>query len=196
MKNLPHTRIARLPRLADFALWAVAAEPALGVKSGEFLRAYTANRVDATNTALENPLAQQLIAFIDGQDTEDWAGTASELLAELNALAGYDDISKKRPPKEWPSTARSCPASYADWLPICGQGLNYPWTLTGEKAARGGAPSALRVPEKPPKTPSSIVSPVSDVRGSAQYADNADARASHSPGSGVSTVSRHVRFCA
>jgi hypothetical protein len=43
LKQLPHVKLARLPRMADFAKWATACEPALW-KSGTFITAYDANR--------------------------------------------------------------------------------------------------------------------------------------------------------
>ncbi len=47
LARLPETRLARLPRMADFALWVTAAEPALWPEPGAFLRAYAGNRADA-----------------------------------------------------------------------------------------------------------------------------------------------------
>ena len=43
LKNLPNIRLERLPRLADFATWAVACEEGYA-KSGAFLAAFSANR--------------------------------------------------------------------------------------------------------------------------------------------------------
>ena len=43
LRALPHVRLDRLPRMADFALWAAACETALW-PSGTFARAYDANR--------------------------------------------------------------------------------------------------------------------------------------------------------
>ena len=45
LRNLPTIRLANLPRMADFATWVVAAEPALGIPPGSFLKAYNENRV-------------------------------------------------------------------------------------------------------------------------------------------------------
>ena len=42
------TNLPLLPRMADFALWATAAEPALGFAAGQFMAAYQANRRPAT----------------------------------------------------------------------------------------------------------------------------------------------------
>lgn len=91
----------RLPRMADFALWAGAAEPALGLKPGAFIAAYSGNRAAANDLALEAlPVAQVIITFMERE--AEWTGTASELLKELNAIAGEDGQKQQG----WPKSAR------------------------------------------------------------------------------------------
>lgn len=87
LRNLPHVRLDRLPRMADFARFAVAAEPALDCTPGAFLTTYKHNRMSANDLALEaSPVATVLLAFVD--EVETWRGTARELLKELNERAG------------------------------------------------------------------------------------------------------------
>jgi hypothetical protein len=87
LRNLPHVKLDRLPRMADFARFAVAAEPALGCTPGAFLDAYTRNRTSANELALEaSPIATVLISFVSEVGT--WHGTASDLLKKLNERAG------------------------------------------------------------------------------------------------------------
>lgn len=87
LRNLPHVKLDRLPRMADFARFAVAAEPALDCAPGAFLAAYRYNRTTANELALEaSPVATILIAFVS--DVETWRGTVSELLKNLNERAG------------------------------------------------------------------------------------------------------------
>ncbi|MGB8509758.1 MAG: hypothetical protein WCD76_15350 [Pyrinomonadaceae bacterium] len=87
LRNLPHVRLERLPRMADFASFAVAAEPALDCASGTFLSAYTRNRTSANELALEaSPIATVLLAFMS--EVETWRGTVGELLKKLNECAG------------------------------------------------------------------------------------------------------------
>lgn len=73
------------PRMADFAKWATAAEPAFGWPDGGFMEAYARNRQTVQNAAIDgNPLAEailQLAAF------GAWAGTATELLRTLREIA-------------------------------------------------------------------------------------------------------------
>ncbi len=69
----------RLPRMADFARWVVAAEPACPWPAGTFLRVYAGNREQAIEATIDgDPLADFVKAVCP------WAGTARELLAQLN----------------------------------------------------------------------------------------------------------------
>ncbi len=82
MKRLPSIRLNKLPRMADFALWAVAAEPALGLPDGAFLRAYWANIGSANEAAIEaHPVGPVLLVFMESRET--WCGTSGELLESL-----------------------------------------------------------------------------------------------------------------
>ncbi|HKC63803.1 MAG TPA: DUF3854 domain-containing protein, partial [Pyrinomonadaceae bacterium] len=97
LRNLENVRIERLPRMADFALWATAAEEALGLPLGAFMAAYTGNREAANDLALEaSPVVPAVIAFVEREKL--WTGSATELLKELNALAG-DEAQKQQ---GWP----------------------------------------------------------------------------------------------
>ena len=44
LKNIGQTHLDHLPRMADFALWVTAAEPALPWKKGDFLKVYNDKR--------------------------------------------------------------------------------------------------------------------------------------------------------
>ncbi len=68
--------------MADFALWVTAAEPALPWPEGAFLRAYRGNRAEAVEVALESDLVATAIHDLMS-DRSGWAGTATQLLAEL-----------------------------------------------------------------------------------------------------------------
>jgi hypothetical protein len=56
LRNLPKTTLEKLPRMADFAIWATAAESALGIAEGAFMTAYQGNQRDANDLALHKPL--------------------------------------------------------------------------------------------------------------------------------------------
>lgn len=101
VRNLASTRIDRLPRMADFALWATAAEGGLGLQPGEFLSAYRGNRDAANETALESsPVAKHVLQMADAGE---WHGTPGELLEHIETLAS--DGEKRL--KTWPKNPRS-----------------------------------------------------------------------------------------
>ena len=96
-QRLPDVQINGLPRMADFALWATAAEPALGLQR-PFIDTYSANRQSANDVALEaSPIAKRLLELLDDQ----WEGSSTELLEALNGVASDAD----RRLKSWPQTA-------------------------------------------------------------------------------------------
>jgi len=100
MRNLPTTTLATMPRMADFALWVTAAAPALGWKPDTFLTAYTKNRANAHELAIESSLvAATLIRFIEREG--QWEGRASDLLAALTPHA--DEATSKH--RDWPKDA-------------------------------------------------------------------------------------------
>jgi hypothetical protein len=97
LKQLPAVNLDKLPRMADFAKRAVAAERGQGWPPGTFISAYAKNRAGANDTALEaSPVAGALVAFMASRD--EWSGTAAVLLAELDSLVG--ETKTKR--KDWP----------------------------------------------------------------------------------------------
>lgn len=102
LKVLPTVKVKRLPRMADFAKFAIAAESALGLPAGSFLRVYAGNRQEAHTAALESSsVAMALQRFMASR--QHWQGTASELLEELDRMV--DD--KTRLGKNWAGTPRS-----------------------------------------------------------------------------------------
>jgi hypothetical protein len=91
-----------LPRMADFAIWATAAEPALGLAQGEFMIAYVGNRESANDLALEAAiLSAELISFI--QSEQIWSGTTTDLLSALNSRVA--DSVQRQP--SWPKSPRA-----------------------------------------------------------------------------------------
>lgn len=84
MRNEAATRerMKHLPRMADFAVWAAACLPAMGLEPDAFLTAYARSRQHAASGALEEPVAEAIMNLVENLDS--WQGTASELLRELN----------------------------------------------------------------------------------------------------------------
>lgn len=70
------------PRMADFAVWAVAGLPALGFTKDDFLTAYTTNRDHLAELAIDaSPVASALVTFMATRDT--WTGSSADLLGRL-----------------------------------------------------------------------------------------------------------------
>jgi hypothetical protein len=78
LQMLPRVRLKRLPRMADFALWATACESAFR-PAGTLERAYSSNRrVAIENFVDADPVASRVREIMAGR--VQWTGTASELL--------------------------------------------------------------------------------------------------------------------
>jgi hypothetical protein len=101
LRDEPHVTLERLPRMADFAVWATAAEPGLGLAVGSFMAAYESNRASANDLALEaSPVAGEVLKLMVGR--EALTVTYKELLADLERPFGD---SPKRP-EGWPKSPR------------------------------------------------------------------------------------------
>ncbi len=106
LRNLPDTKVAVAPRMADFVRVGVAA----GIEG--FYQAYLDNRNEAIERGISgDPLAER-VRLLATSRGEPWEGTATELLAELNAQVGLDDL-----PKWWPRTARALSGKLRRLLP-------------------------------------------------------------------------------
>ncbi len=89
LQKLPEIRLTELERMADFEKFGVAAETALGIAAGSFQLAYSSNRRDAVEVAIDSsPTASIILAFMSEQAT--WVGTATQLLADLKQFADND----------------------------------------------------------------------------------------------------------
>jgi hypothetical protein len=105
LKNLRNTRLARLPRMADFAVWATACEPAIW-PSGAFGSAYGDNLEEAVATLIDDDRVASAVRELMASRNE-WTGTATELLKMLTG--GLDDQIAK--PKDWPQSPRALSGS-------------------------------------------------------------------------------------
>ena len=97
LRNINEIKLPKLPRLADFALWAAACE---GVywKQGTFVSAFNDNRDDVIEHVIEaDPLADTLRSFITKQPNSEWEGRACEL---LNALTDNG----RNKPRQFPNS--------------------------------------------------------------------------------------------
>ena len=101
LKRLPETRLEKLPRMADFALWASACETALW-PAGTFWSAYCGNRDEAVEGVIDaDPIAAAVRVVMMTQTM--WTGTASDLLGALAQAAGERAVKSKT----WPESPRA-----------------------------------------------------------------------------------------
>lgn len=101
LKRLPETRLEKLPRMADFALWATACETALW-PAGTFWSAYCGNRDEAVEGVIDaDPIAAAVRAVMATRTV--WTGTASDLLGALAEVVGE----RAAKSKTWPDGPRA-----------------------------------------------------------------------------------------
>jgi hypothetical protein len=101
LRRLPEMHPPKLPRMADFALWAAACETALW-PAGTFLSVYRGNRDEVVEAMIEaDPIATAVRSMM--AEWMEWAGTATELLGTLEKMADEGVVRSK----EWPSSPRA-----------------------------------------------------------------------------------------
>ena len=101
LKRLPETRLEKLPRMADFALWATACETALW-PAGTFWSAYCGNRDEAVEGVIDaDPIAAAVRGLMTTRTV--WTGNASDLLGALGEVVG-ERVMKS---KTWPDNPRA-----------------------------------------------------------------------------------------
>ena len=98
---MPRTKLDKLPRMADFALWVTACEARLW-PAGTFWSAYCGNRDDAVEGVIDaDPIAAAVRALMTSRT--DWTGTASELLGAIAKMVD-ERVAKS---KTWPDSPRA-----------------------------------------------------------------------------------------
>jgi hypothetical protein len=99
LKNISFTTLPELPRMADFAKWVTAGEPALSWKKGEFSKIYRGKIAEVIELALDTDIVASTVrSFAEEKAENKWEGTATELLEILNRRVP-DSIRKL---KSWP----------------------------------------------------------------------------------------------
>jgi hypothetical protein len=101
LRQLSETRLDKLPRMADFALWVTACETALW-PTGTFWSAYCGNLDEAVESVIDaDPVAAAVRVLMEMRT--EWAGTASTLLGALTQAVS-ERVAKS---KSWPDTPRT-----------------------------------------------------------------------------------------
>ena len=86
LRDVKKTTLVEAPRMADFAKWVTAAEPALGWSSGTLLRLMKRNDEGNKGRVFEATVLPKLLtALLSNQRC--WEGTADELLQTLESIA-------------------------------------------------------------------------------------------------------------
>jgi hypothetical protein len=91
LRRVGSTHLQSYPRMADFARWAVAAEPAWPWPSGSFLEAYEKNRRGTVEARLDGDPLAALVRSL----ALPWDGTATDLLKLLNEKTG-DEVKRQK----------------------------------------------------------------------------------------------------
>jgi hypothetical protein len=102
---LPNTKPDRLPRMADYGLFSIAAEEALGLKPGEFLKAFDQSAENSRQVVIEaSPIGEAILRLMEAPaNSVRWKGTASQL---LNSLESFSDEGTVRS-RYWPKASNS-----------------------------------------------------------------------------------------
>lgn len=90
-----------LPRMADFAEYGEIISRCMGYNDKEFIKAYYANINLQTEEVLESSVVATTLRYFTSS-RDEWRGSASQLLAELEEVAEYLKINTKS--SSWPKT--------------------------------------------------------------------------------------------
>ena len=110
LRNLEKTTLPELPRMADFAVWVAACEPALPWEPGEFLKAFIGRQGEASAILIENhELAQAIRELVIGENWIPEGGYAEvsldDFYRKLNPMDENGRPQTKHDPKYWPQSA-------------------------------------------------------------------------------------------
>ncbi len=153
LRNEGTTKLIDLPRMADFAVWATAAEQGLGWPPGTFMTAYDANRRDMTQVAIDaDPIARAVLALMD--DKGAWQGNATALVVALHNRVSED----ARNARDWPKKPQLMANAIRRAAPLLrAVGVNVDYVRTeSERTIR-----IVRADESPPRASSLSSSPSS-----------------------------------
>lgn len=98
LKNIGNVKLDRLPRMADFALWVAAAEPALPWPEGDFMKAYQRNLKEVVEQTLDADLVASAVRSYLEDHPGGFEGTPTGFLQILSDQVD-EKISKS---KSWP----------------------------------------------------------------------------------------------
>lgn len=134
LARVSSVQLAELPRMADFAVWAVACEKALGFAAGSFMARYSEVRKDANELALDtSPLPPVLRAFAEAEGGS-WQGSASDLLNALTAHLQATEDDRTLKAREWLKRADKLSGTLRRYAPnLRATGLDIEFERTSEQ---------------------------------------------------------------
>jgi hypothetical protein len=157
-KSFPATKLDKLPRMADFALWATACETTLWSTGATFMLAYCGNRDDAVEGVVDGDAVAATVRAFMATQTE-LTGTASELLHVLSERVG-DHAAKSR---TWPDSPRALAGRLrraATFLRKVGIAISFDRVGRGRtRTIRIAATPSSAIPENTPARPSASSAP-------------------------------------
>ena len=83
LRGQDSVHLPQKPRMADFAVWATAAEAALPWDEGTFIKAYERNRREALLITLEHESLARALERLMDKTEGSWSGTPTELYGRL-----------------------------------------------------------------------------------------------------------------
>jgi hypothetical protein len=147
LQRLPSIKLPGLPRMADFALWATAAETAFGWPTGTFMAAYQSNRESANDVALEaSVIAGPLLELLESLG--QCVGSSSELLKALEERIG-EQVCRLA---GWPKNPRALSGQLKRLAPNL---RTAGWTLEQERKSKKRMWIIHRIEDKSTAAPSS-----------------------------------------
>jgi hypothetical protein len=182
LRNIATVKERNLPRMADYARWAIACESAY-TTAGGFMAAFNRSRGEAHEQVVENSVpatALRIFTARKGPDSE-WTGTASQLFMALKLVATEMEIGRERFPTDGQRLMRELRNAEAALKAI------------GIKVEQQKRTLSARL-YKVTFTTASVPPEPSDPQGhpkDAKTASSASSASSHNDSSGLSMTLRH-----
>jgi hypothetical protein len=134
LRTLPRVRLDRLPRMADFAIWATACETALW-PSGTFVRCYETNRRASIDDVVDaDPVVACVREIMAERST--WSGTAADL---LRVGAGRSGDGRFDGCTGWPKSPRELAGQLRRAQSSCGRSASTSPSLVRAAPATGSS---------------------------------------------------------
>src|SRR5262249_7114259 len=146
LRGVAFVKLTKLPRMADFVVWVVAAAPALGLKPEAFLTAYNENRQTVHRVVLDDSLVAVAVCAL--AEKGEWEGTATQLLDRLT-----EENAEAAKKKDWPQSPQGLSNVLRRLAPnLRGMGVSVEFDRdSGKKRARKIMISQLEQPKEQPE---------------------------------------------